>query len=571
MTKRILALGLVFGRAENQMRRVASCAALLIGSGIGAGTFLLACGGGPNEGGFGDDASTANTGPGGQTGGTSGDGGPLTPLLPLGDAGGAQPVTSTDGGCAGLQCAIATSCNSSGGTTIVGKVMDPAGANPLYNVLAYVPMYDPAQPSTIPPGYGIQPIVGGVNFPSGVSCNSCSYLYTGNPIAVGTSGTDGTFTITNAPSGTNIPVVVQIGKWRAHTTVSTVTDCNQADAGSISFPSSADGSDPIDSIPQIAISMGSADSLECLPYRIGMALSEFTSGPSSSGHIHIFTGGPLGALAGGLGAPPSSSGALWDSLTDLEKYDVSLFSCEAAETTNANPPLLEQYVNAGGRAFLSHYHYAWLAGPLQGGAGAGYTANADWGSNLASWNSNDQGADEGAIIGAKISTTLNVGGGTFAKGADLESWLSNVNALGTSGVASTEVAVNSPSFDPNVTSANAVSQAWATYDTTSATDQGFPTAYFSFDTPVGAAAPPDGGAPPYCGRVVFSGLHVGAAANDTTGGLRMPSSSSCNPGPGQLSPQEKVLEFMLFDLSACVTPDTAPPSLPIPPPAPPPK
>jgi hypothetical protein len=261
---------------------------------------------------------------------------------------------------------------------------------------------------------------------------------------------------------------------------------------------------------------------------------------------------------------------MWNSLPDLEKYDVSLFSCEGSETTAANPQLLEQYVNAGGRAFLSHYHYAWLAGPLSTGASAGYSANADWGTNLATWNSNDMGADQGAIIGAEISTTLNVGGGTFAKGVDLEAWLSNVHALGTSGVAATEVAVNSPSFDPNVTSANTVSQPWATYDTTTATDMGFPTAYFSFDTPVGAVAPPDGGAPPYCGRVVYSGLHVGAAAMDSTGGAAMPSALTCNPGPGDLSPQEKVLEFMLFDLSACVTPDKAPPGIPIPPPPPPP-
>ena len=91
---------------------------------------------------------------------------------------------------------------------------------------------------------------------------------------------------------------------------------------------------------------------------------------------------------------------------------------------------------------------------------------------------------------------MNVGGGTFAKGEDLEAWLSNVGALGTSGVASDEVAVNSPAFDPNVTSSNVYSQPWATYDTTTTTDDGFPTAYFSFDTPINAVATTDGGAPP---------------------------------------------------------------------------
>jgi hypothetical protein len=82
-------------------------------------------------------------------------------------------------------------------------------------------------------------------------------------------------------------------------------------------------------------------------------------------------------------------------------------------------------------------------------------------------------------------------------------------------------------------------------------DDRFPTAYFSFNTRVGAVAPAEGGAAPYCGRVVFSGLRVGAADNETTAGTSMPASSKCSPGPGDLSPQEKNLEFALFDLSAC--------------------
>ncbi len=546
-------------RGQRRGRKLSACAVMLLGAAIGSSVVLFACGGTPAPDSSPDGSLGTTTGAG------SGDGG--VPILdPVGEDGGSLGTVFTDGGCAGLQCQIATTCSNDGGTTIVGKVMDPAGANPLYNVLAYVPMFDPAQPSKIPAGYGIQPITGGVKFPSGVSCDSCSYLYTGNPIAVGTSGTDGTFTITNAPSGSNIPVVVQVGKWRTHATVSTVTSCGQADAGTINMPALVPANDPIVSMPQIAISMGAADSLQCLPYRVGIDLSEFTSGASTTGHIHVFSGGPLGGVI--PGTPPSSSANMWNTLPSLENYDVSLFSCEGNETAAANPQILEQYVNAGGRAFLSHYHYAWLAGPLETGTAAGYTANADWGTNLATWNSDDQRADQGAIIGAEIATTLN-GGGTFTKGVELASWLSNVHALGTNGVAASEVAVNSPSFDPSVTPANTVSQAWATYDTTTATDDGFPTAYFSFDTPVGAVAPSDGGAPPYCGRVVFSGLHVGAAAHDAPGGLFVPSAATCNPGPGDLSPQEKVLEFMLFDLSACVTPDKAPPSIPIIPPAPP--
>jgi hypothetical protein len=542
------------------------CAVVVMGLAMSLGAMLFACGGN-NSGNTGfsssGGASSGSSNGGASSSGTGSSGtGASSGIVFKEDGGGPTGPKFTDGGCAGLQCAIANTCTNDGGTTITGQVMDPVGQNPLYNVLAYVPMFDPADPSAIPAGYGIEPITGGVSFPSGVSCDSCSYLYSGNPIAIGLSDTDGHFTITNAPSGTNIPVVIQVGKWRTHTTVSTVTSCQSADAGAIKMPGTAPASDPIISMPQIAISMGGADSLECLLPRMGIASSEIVSG-TGAGHVHIFSGD-------GAGSVPASSASMWNSLAALEKYDVALFSCEGEEPTTADPQTLEQYVNAGGRAFLSHYHYAWLSGPLQGGGG--YTANADWGTHLAAWNSNDEGA--GGNAGTIIDTTLNsAAGGTFAKGVALKQWLTNVDALGVAVQGSTppagELEVIAPAFDPNVTTSNPLSQPWATYDSTAGAGT-YTTAYFSFDTPVGAVAPADGGAPPYCGRVVFSGLHVGGAQSDQNDTMPVLGTTCSNPTPSALTPQEKVLEFMIFDLSACVIPDTATPGIPIPPPPPPP-
>ena len=57
-------------------------------------------------------------------------------------------------------------------------------------------------------------------FTEGVTCDTCGGAASLNAVAVTTTATDGTFTLTNVPAGTGIPtgagipLVVQSGKWR---------------------------------------------------------------------------------------------------------------------------------------------------------------------------------------------------------------------------------------------------------------------------------------------------------------------------------------------------------------------
>jgi hypothetical protein len=150
-------------------------------------------------------------------------------------------------------------------------------------------------------------------------------------------------------------------------------------------------------------------------------------------------------------------------------------------------------------------------------------------------------------------------GGAFPRGVAMQQWLSNVGAL-TNG----ELHIVQARHNAVVAAANTNSLPWIVTDSSAnPPDQ---TEYFSFDTPFGTAPPEQ------CGRVVYSDLHVGAASGDyggmtgsffggsSGGGVTInfggggnevvPTGCAHNP----LSAQEKALEFMLFDLSGCITP-----------------
>ena len=498
------------------------------------------------------------------------------------DSGAARWPVSDDASMARVACPPGLLCNVMCGdagtaTTVTGTVYDPAGKNPMYNAAVYVP----AMP--------LQPLPKGV--PTGADACSCHALFKSGAVTATSTAVDGTFTLPNAPVG-NVPLVLQIGKWRRAIHVTTTAcQANPQPDKSLTLPGTLRGAGPDDNVPDIAVSTGQGDTLECLMTRIGVPPAEYVAGAGTTGHVHIFSGGALVGAGGGgspvavgkpVGIPmpgaPSSPTALWMTQAQLMRYDVTLLSCEGGETYNANPQALEAYLNAGGRAFGSHFQYSYFAGPLGTSNRQTYAAPPSWGKNLATWSiDTPSGLRDTGLVGGTMVTTLNGTTTQFAKGTALQQWLMGVGALGTDGVPAGEVAIYQPRYNAVVLPANKPSQAWITNDPAlsdggveggpgdggegGSTDE---TMYFSFGTPVGAPAGP--AAPQFCGRVVFSDLHVTGNpltkdVTNTPGGRPPP--AGCDT-TADLSPQEKVLEFMLFDLSSCVISDTvAPPYPPI--------
>jgi hypothetical protein len=128
---------------------------------------------------------------------------------------------------------------------------------------------------------------------------------------------------------------------------------------------------------------------------------------------------------------------------------------------------------------------------------------------------------------------------TFPKGQALASWL----ALPAVGASTTAGQIPVSHVRRDVTSLVPPSQRWLY---TQAPDPEVPVVHYTFNTPVAAPANMQ------CGRVVFSDFHVEDAK---TSGDNFPEECG-NAAP--LTPQEKLLEFMLFDLASCVAPDSGP-------------
>jgi len=409
----------------------------------------------------------------------------------------------SDAGCVNFECQQ-VGCPDGGSTTLTGKVYDPSGQVPLYNAVVYVPN---GQTQAFTPG---------------VSCDRCGAVTTGSPLVSTLSRPDGTFSLQNVPTGNNIPLVIQIGRWRRQITIPAVPACASTpitDVNMLRMPRNKSEGD----IPQMAIATGNADPFECLLRKMGISDSEFTA-PTGNGRVHYYRQNGIDT------SPPAPAGStLWSDAGTLRNYDVVLLPCEGAE--NVKPTLATQniidYTAAGGRVFTTHYGYVWVAF-----AQNPFPTTGDW------------RPDPNQTGNPPDPFTVTVDQ-SFPKGSAFAQWLQNVDAGTTLG----SIDVHESRHD--LWGADGGSTRWL-YGQVSGTPS---VQHMTFNTPVNPPGQADGGAGLQCGRVVFSDFHVSTSA--LTGQTTFP--ASCRVAP--LTPQEKALVFMLFDVSSCIQSDHVAPTI----------
>jgi len=480
------------------------------------------------------------------------------------DGGGALDATTSgangDGGAGGdgspsdssftFTCGTVSDCQvtcgdggpDAGTTSLSGTVYDPAGKVPLYNVIVYIPTT------------AVQPVT------TGASCDPCGGDVTGNPLVSALTDADGDFVLDNVPVGIPIPLVMQLGKWRRQVTLPAIpstaacTNTTVSNTDLTRLPRNQGEGD----LPQIALTTGGADPLECLLRKVGISDSEFgTAGDPV--RVHLYTGAGVPYVTPPLVATSAFASAvdngatfalatnLWDSSTNLAAYDIVLMACEGqptlaapdAGTGNAGtkPPVALQamyaFESTGGRVFASHWHDYWFENgpaplPLTG-----------------TWTDVTPPPPDPAY--GTIDTS-------FPKGQAFYDWMQNNGGLEADGT----MQIYQPK--DNLSTTGLGSQQWVTLANPNTTPPGQTAVqYMSFNTPLDV----DAGA--QCGRVVYSDLHVSSGATDDAGvplGDRTGEPFPTGCVTTDLSPQEKALEFMLFDLSSCIQSDDSMPQVP---------
>ena len=414
-----------------------------------------------------------------------------------------QPV----GACTGLQCNV-VDCQKMNmpSTSISGTVYAPNGTLPLYGVTVYVPNADPG------------PLA------DGAICDRCTDDLPGSPIVRATTDEAGHFQLLDVPAGANIPLVIVSGKWRRQITISNVPQCADSTltADQTRFPKNKSEGD----IPKIAVTTGGADALECLLPKLGIDMAEFTPA-GGGGRINLFT--DSGASNGGQGASKimgagnmTDATTLWNDVNNLKPYDIVIFSCEGAQYSNTKSQTdmdaVKAYADLGGRVFASHWHNIWIEGSTQGG---GNQKPAVW-PGIAQWsNSNNNPPDPVTDLIDEVNNS---------KGASFATWMLNVMG---STMRDQIVVHNGRTTVTSID--NAKAERW-TYITGTQTPQNF-----QFTTPNEVDISQR------CGKVAFSDMHVSGDSSSSPG-TAFP--GGCSTAP--LTPQEKALAFMIFDLSSCI-------------------
>jgi hypothetical protein len=257
------------------------------------------------------------------------------------------------------------------------------------------------------------------------------------------------------------------------------------------------------------------------------------------------------------------------------KYDMVFDACECspydrggAGSTDVGYVNFLNYLNAGGRAFTTHYFYNFFAdetqcdGSLGGGFGSSYCYGQAALPTVGTWEGNTNQPFAPDNPDCPNDSAFSLGGSCLSidtsipKGVAFADWYQTNNSKLTQGggekygyVGLTDIREDmGPLASSLVTAGSATPWLYA-----GTLPSAYDAYYFSFNTPISTNTAGQ------CGRAIFSDVHL----DDAPSGA-FPSYCPTNPNSSDHAPNELALEFLFFDLSSCVQNDTMSPPPPPP-------
>jgi hypothetical protein len=339
-------------------------------------------------------------------------------------------------------------------------------------------------------------------YPAGY-CDKCNAPIDSAYVSTFTAA-DGTYSLplTYVPAGPSIDFAVQIGRFRKHTTVPVTCSTTSVPVAAQTLPGTSAAGD----IPSIAVSTGNKDHLDQILTALGITQFDCYEGRAST------TSSPTCTVV-----PNKNVADVLADATTLGDYQMLLLSCAPGAYANyakrydmtAIAQNTQAWVSAGGRMFATDTAYDYVeqafpdaidfAGPA---ADAGAPQPVD-------------GANVGCSPSSSQAFTVNVDDAALAK------WLTVV------GVTSSPSVQVSGFFQPwsvvssLPTSTSLIADGTFSLDPTAcSTSEDVPlTAQFDYGT---------------CGRVAFSSYHTLSTVNT-----------------GSLAAQEKIMEYLIFEVASC--------------------
>ncbi|MCS6915903.1 MAG: hypothetical protein RMK29_03220 [Myxococcales bacterium] len=400
-------------------------------------------------------------------------------------------------------------------TRISGVVTAPNGIDPIPGARVFLPR------STPPP------------LPPEIRCEPCGPGDEGvEVLARAESGPDGRFLLQRLPEvvpGGSLTIYIQKGRWRRHLEVR-VRPCRetQLGPGEARLPRHRGEGD----MPSMAVAVGDFDAIECVLQHIGVDAREFTS-PNEAGAVHLYENEQR-RLGGAPGGVPVDR-LLLDPRA-LRRYHIVLLNC--TDVGGIEPYVrdalvqrnLLDYVSQGGRLYTTDWTYNFIA------------QQPEWAPFLCFQDGTACGKPgprpfQGAAVGLPGNFVATVPGRDMRpRSQDAVQGLYDWLRLPQFALMSGQI----PIAD--------LLLGWVLMEGTAPDMARYPTLTWLRGYTNGADRPLsvtfDYPQPRACGRILYSSHH--------TRGHLVPGVLFPRYCPQDIIPQERVLEYLLFEVAACV-------------------